>query len=309
MENDQTIAPSNAHLAFIGFGEAASAFVRGWSEADLSPEHITAYDIKTDDPSSEVVAGKQEDYRHAGIVGADTLKGALSGADRVFSLVTADQAAVAAGNAADHLMPGAFYFDCNSCAPGTKRLSAEIIQHVGGRYVDVAVMSPVHPKLHHTPLLLSGPHAGDVLDVFAALDMKARISHGDVGRASSIKMLRSVMIKGLEALVLECVLASRKAGVDDVVLDSLDATFPGFDWKGRSAYMMERVMTHGVRRAAEMREVALTVKALGLNGAMADATVEWDQAIGDLGAKTDSDDYAEVADLLLDLMDSGKETK
>ena len=77
-------------------------------------------------------------------------------------------------------------------------------------------------------------------------------------------MIRSMMMKGLEALVCECVFAGRKAGVIETVLDSLDDTYPGFDWKKRAAYMLERVMTHGVRRAAEMREVALTVDLLGL---------------------------------------------
>ena len=84
-------------------------------------------------------------------------------------------------------------------------------------------------------------------------------------------------MKGLEALVCECVLAGAKAGVIETVLDSLDDTYPGFDWRKRSAYMLERMMTHGVRRAAEMREVALTVDLLGLDGAMSRASVGWQQ--------------------------------
>ncbi|MBZ0217205.1 MAG: DUF1932 domain-containing protein [Fimbriimonadaceae bacterium] len=298
---------ASAGLAFIGFGEAAAAFARGWAGAGIPLDKVSAYDVKTDDLSADVIASKRADYERAGISGADRLADALHGAATVFSLVTADQAFVAAQSAAEHLLPGTLYFDCNSCAPGTKCRAAEIIEQAGGRYVDVAVMSPVHPALHHTPLLLGGRHADDALTVFDALDMKAKIMPGDVGKASSIKMLRSVMIKGLEALVLECVLAGRKAGVDDIVLDSLDATFPGFDWKKRAAYMMERVMTHGVRRAAEMREVALTVRELGLSGAMSEATVVWDQEIGELGLKVATDDYAVLADALLKRMNHKEE--
>ena len=89
----------------------------------------------------------------------------------------------------------------------------------GGRYIDTAVMAPVHPKLHKTPLLLSGPDAEEALAVTRALDMAANAVPGGVGAASSNKMIRSVMMKGLEALVLECVLAGRKAGVDEAVLE------------------------------------------------------------------------------------------
>jgi 3-hydroxyisobutyrate dehydrogenase-like beta-hydroxyacid dehydrogenase len=112
--------------------------------------------------------------------------------------------------------------------------------------------------------------------------MSAKVHDGPVGSASAVKMIRSIMMKGLEALVCECVLAGRKAGVCEIVLDSLDESFPSFDWRKRSAHMLERVMTHGVRRAAEMHEVALTVDLLGLEGSMSRATVDWQQKIGEL---------------------------
>jgi hypothetical protein len=87
------------------------------------------------------------------------------------------------------------------------------------------------------------------------------------------------------------------------VLDSLDDTYPGFDWRKRSAYMLERVMTHGVRRAAEMREVALTVDLLGLDGGMSRAAVDWQQAIGELGLSASAPEAADfrlLADRILD---------
>ncbi|MCC2113418.1 MAG: NAD(P)-dependent oxidoreductase, partial [Hyphomicrobiales bacterium] len=238
------------------------AFVDGWGAGRTFP--ITAYDIKTDHASADISARKFTDYREHGVDGAGTSHDAVAGVGIVFSTVTADQALVAAEAAAPHIVAGTLYLDCNSCAPETKRRAAAVIDAARGRYVDVAVMAPVHPRLHKTPLLVSGPHAATALDALNKLDMAASIATGDVGKASSIKMIRSVMIKGLEALVVECVLAGRRAGVDEIVLDSLEATYPGFDWKRRAAYMLERVMVHGVRRAAEMREVARTVDDLGL---------------------------------------------
>lgn len=295
-----------AKVAFIGFGEAASAFRSGWRGAGLA-DTVAAFDVKTGSADAVVRARKWADYVAAGVTGAERVEDALYGAALVFSLVTADQAQAAARNAAAHLTPGALFFDGNSCAPGTKRESAQAVEAAGGRYVDLAVMAPVHPKLHKTPLLVAGPHAAEALAALSALEMDAREAPGPVGTASSIKMIRSVMMKGLEALFLECVLAGRKAGVDGVVLESLDVTYPGFGFKERAAYMQERVMTHGVRRAAEMREVARTVDELGLAGGMARAAVDWQQRVGDL--KLDAraigeGDYRALADAILARLDT-----
>ncbi len=283
------------HIAFIGFGEAAQAFVTGWRG---QPWRIAAYDIKTD--TEATAEAKRADYVRTGVSGADTAAEAFAGAQAVFSLVTADQALIAARNAAPHLPSGTLFFDGNSCAPGTKRRAAEAIEAAGGRYVDMAIMAPVHPKLHKVPVLLGGPHAAAALDVANAHDMAAQAVPGEVGAASSMKMIRSVMMKGLEALVLECVLAGRKAGVDAAVLNSLDASFPGFDWKRRAAYMMERAATHGFRRAAEMREVARTVDELGLDSGMSRAAEEWQERIGALRLDArEAEDYGVLADLIL----------
>lgn len=285
-------------VAFIGFGEAASAFTKGFGATDASK--MVAFDIKTDDPDQTIQKAKWADYDAASIKGAETLSAALKGADVVFSLVTADQANLVVEQAVAHLKKGAFFFDCNSCAPDTKRLNARQVDATGAYYVDVAVMAPVYPKLHQTPIGISGLYAKDAKVIFDAFDMNVSIVEGDVGAASSIKMVRSIMMKGLEALFAECVLAGRKAGVEDVVLDSLDKTYPGFDFKQKAAYMLERSMTHGIRRAAELREVAKTVEGLGLSGDMAQATVLWQQRLGDLKLKAhDGQDYQERADQIL----------
>ena len=303
--SESTIAAGS--IAFIGFGEAARAFLDGWRMQPGFGARVAAYDIKTDSPDADVRAAKRADYAAANVIGASSAPEAVAGAEAVFSVVTADQAHQAAMAALPGLAKGALFFDCDSCAPQTKVRTAREVDAAGGRYVDAAVMAPVHPRLHRTPLLISGPHINAAVAALAALDMSATIHDGPVGSSSAIKMIRSIMMKGLEALVCECVLAGRKAGVIETVLDSLDDTYPGFDWKKRSAYMLERAMTHGVRRAAEMREVALTVDLLGLDGAMSRASVGWQQAIGDLGLKSGADeaaDYRILADRILASLDS-----
>jgi 3-hydroxyisobutyrate dehydrogenase-like beta-hydroxyacid dehydrogenase len=279
-----------APLAMIGFGEAAQAFVTGWSGAGVRPDTIRAHDATWRRGGPETALG----------VAVCTTPGeALAGAQAVFCLVTADQALEAAVDARGHLPPGALWFDGNSCAPSTKQQAAVVIEDAGGRYVDLAIMAPVHPALHRVPLLVSGPHAGAARTVLAALDMTAREAGDTVGRASSIKMIRSVMVKGLEALTAECFLAARRAGVEDEVIASLTASHPGTDWRARGAYNLERMMVHGPRRAAEMREVARTVGDLGLGGGMSAATADWQDRIGALAADPGPDGMVARLDAIL----------
>ncbi|OKH87973.1 NAD(P)-dependent oxidoreductase [Thalassospira sp. TSL5-1] len=287
-------------VAFLGFGEAAMAFVKGW--ATNRPETIKAFDIKTNDPDSAIRDGKNADYQNLNVLGTASTATAITDVPAIFSLVTADQAAIVAQTAAENFPKGVFFFDCNSCAPGTKRRNAEKIEAAGGRYVDVAVMAPVYPKMHKTPLLLSGPHAQAGLEYLQTLNMAPAIVEGDIGAGSSIKMIRSIMMKGLEALFAECVLAGRKAGVEEAVLASLDKTYPGFDFPAKAGYMLERSMTHGIRRAAEMEEVALTVHELGLDNEMASATVQWQRRIGNLKLDAGDLDYQDRADMILNAL-------
>jgi 3-hydroxyisobutyrate dehydrogenase-like beta-hydroxyacid dehydrogenase len=297
---EATIAQGS--IAFIGFGEAARAFLDGWRSQPGFAARVSAYDIKTDSADAEVRASKRADYAAANVIGASNAPEAAAGAEVVFLVVTADQAHEAAIAALPGVGKGAFLFDCDSCAPQTKARTAKEVDAAGARYVDVAVMAPVHPRLHRTPLLISGPHAQAAAASLAALDMSAAIHEGPVGSSSAIKMIRSIVMKGLEALVCECVLAGRKAGVIETVLDSLEDTYPGFDWRKRSAYMLERMATHGIRRAAEMREVALTVELLGLDGAMSRASVGWQQTVGELGLRAtaeEASDYRVLADKIL----------
>ncbi|MBI1415705.1 MAG: DUF1932 domain-containing protein [Limimaricola sp.] len=282
-------------MALVGFGEAAMAFRAGWGAA--APPGLRAFDIKTEVPAT--AGPMRARFDAAGVQGAATLAEALAGADVVFCLVTADQALVAAQQAKGVLSAGTLWLDCNSCAPETKRAAAAVIEGAGGRYVDVAVMAPVHPKGHHVPLLVSGPHADTAAEVLRGLDMRPEVVAGGVGGASAVKMFRSVMIKGLEALTAECFLAARKAGVEDAVIASLQASDPGIDWRQRGAYNLERMMVHGPRRAAEMAEVAASVEALGLPAIMARATMAWQAAIGALGLSADDDELAARADTVL----------
>lgn len=260
-------------LSLIGFGEAGATFARaaGWREK------ARAFDIKTIDATQR--AAKLADYEATGIVGAETLRAALARANTILSLVTADQSLCAAINAAQHIADGGLFFDMNSVAPQTKIEAARAIETAAGRYVDVAIMSAVEPAQLDVPLLLSGPHAEAGAQALIALDFRnVRVVAGPVGRASSIKMIRSVMVKGIEALTAECLTAAVQAGVVNEVAGSL-----GADWLGKADNDLDRMMRHGLRRAAEMEEVAKTLEALGVAPEMTRGTVRRQRAIGRIG--------------------------
>ena len=240
------------------------------------------YDRKTDDAATR--GSKLADFERAGVRPCDTVADALTAARAILSLVTADQALAAANEAAPHLDPQALWLDMNSVAPDTKRVAATVIHAAGGRYVDVAVLAPVHPGGLAVPLLISGPHAEAGMAALTAFGFtNVRIVPGGIGAASTIKMIRSVMVKGLEALTAEWILAADAAGVRDEAVAALNASWPGTDWAEKADYNLDRMMAHGLRRAAEMEEVVKTLDALGTGSAMARATVERQRAIGALG--------------------------
>ncbi len=271
------IQQNTPKIAVIGFGEAGSCLCQGWGRSD-----IHAFDIKQIG-DTDTAANKTSQMQEAGVIIGDDAASTVRQADMIFSTVTADQAHAAASAAAAGIRPGAYFFDLNSCAPSTKQKNDVIITEAGGRYVDVAVMATITPKYHQTAMLVAGEHAESAIALMLALDMKPVHVPGPVGRASTIKMIRSVLVKGIEALTAECFSAATIAGVADEVAASLDASQTKDGWKDQAAYNMERMTTHGIRRAAEMREVAITLADLNIAGRMTAGTIEWQDQLGNLG--------------------------
>lgn len=266
-------------VSTVGFGEAASAFAQSWVASGLA---VHAYDRKTDKPETRVA--KQADFERVGVHGCGTAADAVASADLVACLVTADQATAAAREAAMTIAPGTLWLDMNSVAPDTKRTAARVIEAVGGRYVDVAVLSPVLPKRLTAPLMVSGPHSTEATRRLADLGFTdITVVDGGVGAAAAVKMIRSIMVKGIEALSAELAIAADRAGVTEAVVASLDASWPGADWGHRLDYNLDRMMVHGLRRAAEMEESVATLDSLGVGSTMTRGTVALQQSLGALG--------------------------
>ncbi len=249
-------------IALIGFGEAGKTFALAADWAEAARVYDRATDVHADSPMFAL-------YHDAGVLGCTTNADAIQNCQTILSLVTADQAFDVARTSAESIVVGALYFDLNSVAPDTKREAAKVIEAAGGHYIDVAIMAPVNPARLAVPLLVSGEKADKGEELLREIGFtNVRVVGTEIGRASSIKMIRSIMVKGIEALTAEMMLGADAAGVTDEVLASL-----GDGWAAKADYNLERMRTHGLRRAAEMEEVAKTLTALGVEPYMTNGTV------------------------------------
>ncbi len=280
-------------IAFIGFGEASAAFAGCLS--GNARFQAGGYDKKLNTDRASIT----DRFSKHGIQCFQSARLAVQNADIVISLVTADQATTAA-HSANGLKKNCLFIDGNSCSTKTKLMNADIVTRAGGCYVDLAIMAPVRPDLKKVAMLVCGEHAADAHKFLSNLGLNSRVIDGDIGTAASIKMIRSIAIKGLEALVAECTIAGVRAGVDDQVFASLDKTFPGFGWADRSAYMLERMLNHGARRAAEMKEVAKTIQDLGMPNHMSCAAIAWHANLGATDFTTPSTNYRDLANQIID---------
>jgi 3-hydroxyisobutyrate dehydrogenase-like beta-hydroxyacid dehydrogenase len=264
-------------IALVGFGEAGS--ILGEELANAGREVVT-YDVLLDSPASR--GSMLEKARRARVQTADSVKVALQDADLVISAVTASSSAEVASGAGKALRAGQIFLDINSCSPATKRTNAQAVQASGADYVEAAVMAPVPPQRLKVPMLLGGRRAAELAPVLRSIGMNATFISDEIGVASAVKMCRSVVIKGLEALAVESMLAARRFGAEKEVLASLQGTFPGMGWQDNLPdYLISRVAEHGRRRAAEMREVGHTLEDVGLEPIMALATAARQDALID----------------------------
>ena len=269
--------PANLRIGLVGYGEVGRILAEDLRGRGVA--NVAAYDIKL---GTEAEAPLREHASRHGVSLAASHAALAAGADFVLSAVTASQAVAVAEAIAPAVRKDTWFLDFNSASPGAKKEAGALIDGAGGRYVEAAVMTSVPPYRIRVPMLLGGPHAEAVRPLLDALGFAATVVSDRLGVASATKMCRSVMIKGLEAMVIESFTAARAYGVEDSVLASLAETFPGVDWEKQGAYFFQRVIQHGRRRAEEMREAAATVREIGLEPWSAAGTAERQAFVADL---------------------------
>jgi 3-hydroxyisobutyrate dehydrogenase len=247
-------------IALVGYGEVGRILGAALTKAGVGA--VTAFDVLITDPSW--VATARPRAERDGVVLVSGTAEAVESADLIVSAVTAAATASAAQQIASACRHGAFVLDVNSASPYTKTECAQIVERAGSRYVEAAVMSSVPPHGIRVPMLLGGPYAHMLQSTLASLGFRASIGSTSYGVVSAIKLCRSVIVKGMQALAVESLLAARRYGVEEQVLASLAETFPGLDWERQAAWFWGRMVQHGRRHAEEMREAALTVRDAGI---------------------------------------------
>jgi 3-hydroxyisobutyrate dehydrogenase-like beta-hydroxyacid dehydrogenase len=267
-----------SNIGFIGYGEVGKIFSAGL-KGQGGVTSTSAWDLKFVDAA---IGGSERAHgAAAGIAAQPSMQALCARSDLVISAVTASNTLAVAQEAALHIRPGAIFLDLNSASPGTKQRAAAAIDAAGAHYVEAGVMTSVPPYGIKVPMLLGGAQAGELARVLQGWGMDAKVVSDRLGVASAIKMSRSVMIKGLEALVIESYATARQYGVEDHVLPTLQETFPSIDWSRQGAYFFSRVVQHGKRRAEEMREAANTVREAGFDPFMASAIADKQQWVAD----------------------------
>ncbi|MBR0693907.1 NAD(P)-dependent oxidoreductase [Bradyrhizobium lablabi] len=268
--------PRQWQVGLLGYGEVGRILAEDLRKQGL---RVSACDIKLGGAQAAPLE------QHAAGIGVELTRSHVdlaARADFIISAVTASQAVSVAQACAPALKEGGWFLDFNSASPGAKQRAASVIDGAGGRYVEGAVMTSVPPKRIKVPLLLGGNGARELAPQLVALGFAAKVASDELGVSSAVKMCRSIMIKGLEAMVIEGFTTARAYGVEDAVLASLAETFPGIDWEGQGAYFFQRVIEHGRRRSEEVREVAETVREAGLEPWSATGTAERQAWVADL---------------------------
>ena len=221
--------PRHWNIGLVGYGEVGRILAEDLRKQDV---RITAYDIKL--RSDQTGAALRDHAAAHGVALTASHTDLAAGADFIVSAVTASQAVPVAQACAPAVKQGAWFLDFNSASPGAKQRAAKLIDDGGGRYVEGAVMTSIPPKRIKVPLLLGGSGAEALAPLLVELGFDAKVASRELGVASAVKMCRSVMIKGLEAMVIESFTTARAYGVEDAVLASLKETFPGIDWENRA---------------------------------------------------------------------------
>lgn len=258
-------------IAFVGFGEAGGILGAGLAAQDLD---VWMYDLRLD--------ALREKAEQSGVRVAASLAQMLDGADMIVSAVTAQADIEVAEAVARHVRGGQVYLDINSVSPRTKQHAQSCIETAGAHYVEAAVMAPIPPYGLSVSMLLGGQQAGRVGGTLNGWGFNTRTVSRQIGVASAAKMCRSVMIKGIEALTVECLRAARCYDADSIVLASLAETLAKMQRDpDLASYLVSRVAEHGRRRAAEMREVSRTLREVGVEPWMSEACARLQDGVVD----------------------------
>lgn len=286
-------------VGFIGFGEAAYLISEGLLQEGV--KIIYAYDVNDNHP----VLGPAIRERAAklNIPLTSSLEELCEKTEYIFCATSAKVAESIAKDIKPYLKPDHYYIDMNAASPMVMEKVASHVGETGAKFVDAAVMDSVPLKKHKVPMYLSGSGALDFQKVGTQFGMNLKFISETAGSSSAIKMFRSIFMKGFSALLLETLQSSRKYGVEEMVMESLNQSITGKALDETANILLTRMAIHAERRVAEMNEVIDTLGMLNIDATMAEAVKKKLQLLVDSGVREKLNNqvpshYSQLIDLL-----------
>jgi 3-hydroxyisobutyrate dehydrogenase-like beta-hydroxyacid dehydrogenase len=268
-------------VGLIGFGEVGSSLGAGLRSAGVD---VVAYDRGQVD--SAFAALIQRRAQEAKVSLAASVAEIVEASDLILSAVPGSTAMEAAAEAARRLKPGQMYVDMGTASPPVKEKMAEAVESTGAAFVDVAIMSSPLEDRHRIVTIASGREAERYREMVEPFEMRVTVVGERPGRAAAIKMFRSIFMKGIEALVIETLMACETWDVADTVMGtvtkSLDKQpfYPDY-----TDFLVTTDAIHAERRAHEMDMVIQTMQDVGIEPRMTRATAEMIHWTAGLGLK------------------------
>jgi 3-hydroxyisobutyrate dehydrogenase-like beta-hydroxyacid dehydrogenase len=250
----------------IGFGEAGRIIGGALAASGVD---LAVHDRVLLDPARG--AAVREAVTAAGATPVDDLA-AFADRDVVVSLVTPATAVPAAQGYAPHAQAGALYLDLNSTAPDAKQ---EIVALLGSVRVVDGVMTGggITLDAHRIPISLAGPDAAEAAELLNGAGLNAAVVGDEIGSAAALKMLRSVVIKGMEGLWVEALLAARARGVVEPLLAMIEETLDRYSARDFATMLVTTHVAHAGRRQVEVRMSRDTVAGTAVPPLLSDGIV------------------------------------
>lgn len=261
-------------LGVIGFGEAGTNIIEGLSNAGLAPIYVYDKLIHQDKESG----GLRDRAEEIGVELVNSTKQLCQRSTYIFSFVPPSEALQVATETSQYLEQGMTFVDFNSTSPIKKREGSKSITKKGATFIDAAIMASVKAYQHTVPILASGKQVAQFIDDFKDYGMNIQPIKGEVGNAITIKMIRSTFMKGLEALLVETLLAAKAYNVEKPVLESISESIDKKPFKELLNILVISNSIHAHRKAGEMEFVLETLKSQNTISIMSSATkslLEW----------------------------------
>ena len=265
-------------VTFIGFGEVAAAFSAALVARGAQ---VAAYDVLLGQPGG---AERLKKRSMGDGVAFCHLPQAVDDADYVLSTVTTSVAAEAARSCVPHLGARQTFVDFNATDPRVKLDIERIVAPSGAAFVEGAVLGAVGVTGAKTEILLGGAHARRAeRDLGGTLGLNVRFYSEEIGKASMFKMLRSVFSKGMEALLIEFLVAGERAGIREDLWREVTDLFHAHPFEKTASNWVRSHATAHARRYHEMTQVTNVLRQLGVEPTMTAATEAFFQRSGSLG--------------------------